>query len=195
MDGLERFCTKRREWLKWLEDDPVHALNTQIHDMMWCDVTYRTLNEARRFAWRKRPASSIAPLLGELIDNGYVAAQILAVCKLVDVRKDVISLWRLVQDIKAHRDLITRESYVTFDNVPYDYEAAKQQWYRIRADGEMWVPREVWTSQVFHECFDKLSGTTVSNRSPADRVKCPSGDFVSQRNRLADFGLRGWDRL
>jgi len=43
---------------------------------------------------------------------------------------------------------------------------------------------------------DQIGGFFLGKRLPRlFAAQCPSGDFVSQRNRLADFGLRGWDRL
>ena len=40
---------------------------------------------------------------------------------------DIISLRRLVKDIRRHFALFTRENCVCFDGLPYDYEAVKRK--------------------------------------------------------------------
>src|SRR5439155_4784372 len=63
------------------------------------------------------PSSTLAYLL----DRGYVFTQVLAIQKLLDNREDVISVRRLLKDVRKHRGVITREVYVAGDGLPYDY--------------------------------------------------------------------------
>ena len=128
---LTEFREKRSEWMDWLERDVHHNIFGQIHSMMWNDAAYRSLNEARRFASANNPTASMNGMFGELIDRGYVSTQVLDICKITDrsnsdPKKAVISLPRLLDNIRDHRHLLTRENFVSYDGLPYDYAAAHQ---------------------------------------------------------------------
>ena len=51
--------------------------------------------------------------------------QVLAIRRLTDTTKNVLSLSKLLQDIRSHRQLLTRENYVAFDGLPYHYEVVE----------------------------------------------------------------------
>ena len=123
---LKEFRAKRSEWIDWLEGDPHHNIWDQIHSIMWNDAAYRSLNEARRFASADRPTAAINGMFGEFVDRGYVSTQVLDVCKVtdrsnIDPKKGVISLRRIFDDIRGNRHLLTRENFVSYDGLPYDY--------------------------------------------------------------------------
>jgi hypothetical protein len=177
--NLERFREKRTEWLEWLDDDPVHAITKQLHEIMWNDVTYRTFNEGRRFAFDE-PTAAIAPLLAEFIDVGYIATQVLAVSKLIELnptnrQKAVISLRRLVDDISTEIELITRENFVAHDGLPYDFAPVKKRDHATVRSGTYWKPQrgpDAWyPSERRHQDFDRLSGITPAHRSRNDQVR------------------------
>jgi hypothetical protein len=44
-----------------------------------------------------------------------------------DGNSGIISLRRLVKDLRRNFALLTRENYVCFDGLPYDYEAVQQK--------------------------------------------------------------------
>ena len=89
--------------------------------MAWADVSFRTLS---KLATDNDNSSLHNYLLSEALINGHFATQILSLRRLVDNRKDVISLNRLLKDVRGNLKLFTRENYVCFDGLPYDYEAA-----------------------------------------------------------------------
>jgi hypothetical protein len=63
-------------------------------------------------------------LLVQALIDGHVATQVLAIRSLVDNgNSDIISLGRLVKDIRCNFHLPTRANSVCFDGLPYDYEA------------------------------------------------------------------------
>jgi hypothetical protein len=67
-------------------------------------------------------------LMIEALLNGHVATQVLAIRRLFDDgNNDIISLRRLVKDLKRNFNLFTRENYVCFDGLPYDYEAVQHK--------------------------------------------------------------------
>jgi hypothetical protein len=114
---LAAYRSKREEWLRLLDGDPVNSVSHQLSSTLWNDLAYRVFNEARRFATAEEPTAAISGLLGEFLDVGYVATQLLAISKLTernstDPAKAVISLRRVVDDVALHQELFTRENYV-----------------------------------------------------------------------------------
>ena len=123
--ALARYRGKRIKWLAWLEGDPDNSIVSQLHGMMWSDATFRALNKARGYASQQSPTGAVAPLLAEFLDQGFVATQVLAITRLIDKGSEVVSLWRLLDDIAENPNLITREIFVCFDGLPYDARAAE----------------------------------------------------------------------
>jgi len=180
---LIEFREKRSEWIDWLERDVHHNIWGQIHSIMWNDPAYRSLNEARRFASANKPTAAINGMLGEFIDRGYVSTQILDICKVTDrsnddPKKGVISLRRLLDDIRGHRHLLTRESYVSYDGLPYDYKAVQKAYIDGRTPEELSKPTwlstkgpDAWgASEIVHKAFDKLSGIVADERKRTDLI-------------------------
>ena len=120
--ALSRFRNKRREWLSWLETDKHHAIWQTLHAMVWTDVAFNAL---RGFAEDDENALN-NPLIVEALLKGHLAAQVLAIRRLMeDTSKERLSLRRLVTDLRRHRSLFTRENYVCHDGLPYDYQAVR----------------------------------------------------------------------
>jgi len=63
-------------------------------------------------------------ILAESLFDGHVANQVLAIRRLAD-DGSIISLRKLFKDIKRNFELFTRENYVCFDGLPYDYAAVE----------------------------------------------------------------------
>lgn len=98
---LSKFREKYTEWFSWYNRDPYHNISAQIQEMMCNDAVYRAMNEARFFASERKPTAAINGMLGNFLDQGFVASQILAICKITDKsprdpRKAVISLHRFI---------------------------------------------------------------------------------------------------
>ena len=162
--------------------------------MMTNDVLFRTINEARRLAV-EQPTRSVefnASVLG-LFDKGFATAQLMAIRRLVDRGRDVISLHRLIRDITKKRHLITREAYVAYDGLPYDYEPIHARYLRRLArdkkepgepvTGQMPSkgPNAWFRSEKLHRQFDNLSG-----KSPSERQRI---DLINKRN-FRDLSMR-----
>ena len=118
--------------------------------------------------------------VSELLDRGFVTSQLMTIRRLVDRKRDVISVPRLLNEIKANKYLITREMYVCFDGLPYDYGPAYQKYFaklefKNGVSQMQSVPShgpKAWSSsEQLHEHFDKLSGTNPKNRSPTDQIR------------------------
>lgn len=173
---LERYRVKRYEWLSWYElrtGDP-NTIQQQLFSMMFLDVAYRILASARQSTDQGSTFAAQSGLLAHFLDQGYVATQVLAIRRLLDGRKDVFSLRRLLDNMTEHRELITRENYVCYDGLPFDSDAWQSQ-----AEG---VEVQIWGirapglhnflgSQARHEMFDRLSGVSPTARQRGDLIK------------------------
>jgi hypothetical protein len=170
--ALESYRAKRREWLAWLDTDEHHAIWTTISAMVWTDVSFRTLTQ---LAIDDEQSCLSNTLVAEQMINGHVATQVLAIRRLVDNRRDVISLRRLIKDLRSNFSLFTRENYVCHDGLPYDYEAVMQKEMAAKAGkGFFWGattgPDAHGTSRMAHEQFDKLAGVDPTKRRREDRL-------------------------
>jgi hypothetical protein len=126
------------------------------------DLSYRTLVSGRGDFSKGPDIAARNGVLAHMLDQGYVAVQVLAIRRLLDKRKDVFSLRRLFDDIHANSGLITRENFVAHDGVPYDPNgwlpmAAPDPMIRIwRSDALNLIP--FVRSSERHKVFDNLSG-------------------------------------
>ncbi len=176
-DVLKRFRQRRRQWFEWFQGDKYHSIQWQIHQMMWDDAVHNALNEARRFA---KPSAATNGVLGDFIDRAYLSGQVLSICRIAErpARKEsdsVISLPTLLEDVTKNRCLITREVFVSFDGLPYDYEAVRQRHVgRMRPGQVYWPPKKgpeaFGVSERRHQFFDSLSRVSDGNRCRSDLV-------------------------
>jgi hypothetical protein len=168
---LEAFRAKRASWIEWIDDDEHHAIWTTISAMVWTDVSFRTM---AKLATDHENSCLGNSLIAEALINGHVATQVLGIRRLMDNSgSGVMSLRRLIKDVRSNFDLFTRENYVCHDGLPYDYEPAQTKAMMAHAGrGPVWLPTtgpEAYsTSQMIHEQFDRLSGTDPSMRSRDD---------------------------
>lgn len=177
-NALAAYRDCRLRWVEWLSGNTHNSINRQLYGMMWDDAAFRALNEARRFATKEHPTAAVAPMLAGLIDQGFVATQVLAIGRLVDGREDVISLRRLLDDIEAHAHLITREIFVCHDGLPFDFDAVESAYWQregLPASGEVVGlpvagPDAFYSSRRAHEAFDCAKGTKAAVRSRSDRL-------------------------
>jgi hypothetical protein len=141
---------------------------------VWRDAAFKALIH---FAVANENNGLNNPLLAEALIEGHVATQVLAIRRLVDTRNDVISLRRLINDLKRNFALLTRENCVCYDGLPYDYDAVQQREMiaRIRSgSGPYWAersgPNAHNTSRMMHEQFDQIAGIDPAKRTREDRL-------------------------
>lgn len=169
---LESFRSKRQHWVNWLDEDEHHAIWTTLSSMVWSDVSFRTLAQ---LATDNDKSSLGNSLIAEQLINGYVATQVLAIRRLVDDGRNNISLRRLLMDIRSNWSLFTRENFVCYDGLPYDYEAvAHEHMVASIGRGAFWVatsgPEAYGTSSMAHAQFDRLCGTDPAKRKREDTL-------------------------
>ena len=129
LSRLKKFRARLSVWREWLSKDE-HSIWQQIHKMLWNDMVFRTINECRRLAVENpSPNVGFNGPVAIFIDQSYVANQLLAIRRLTEsnARGDAITLPRLLDDMKAHADLFTRELYVCHDGLPFDPEPARDR--------------------------------------------------------------------
>ena len=181
--ALESYRAKRATWLSWLNTDQHHAIWDVLSGMVWTDVAFRSLAQ---FAIDNDASGLHNSLLTEALMGGHVATQVLAIRRLVDNRgDDVISLRKLIKDLRSNFALLTRENYVCFDGLPYDYEAVQRRDMEKRIGGGFFWgategPEAYGTSRLGHEQFDRLAGVDPANRSRADRLRVSLLDTIEQ---------------
>jgi hypothetical protein len=123
--ALQSYRDKRRLWLSWIDTDEHHAIWRVLSSMVWTDVSFKMLSQ---FATNDENNALNNTLLGQALIDGHVATQILAIRRLMDDRNsDIISLRRIAKDLRHNFHLFTRENYVCFDGLPYDYDAVMRK--------------------------------------------------------------------
>jgi len=108
---LESYRANRRQWLTWLDGDEHHAIWTNLSAMVWTDVSYRTLRQLVIVHEDKNETSCLnnAPVAEQII-QGYVARQVLGIRRLLDKTSGVISLRRLIIDMRSNWPLPPRRT-------------------------------------------------------------------------------------
>ncbi|MEG3637619.1 hypothetical protein [Magnetococcus sp. PR-3] len=190
--------TKRRQledrmdvWNDWLNGNDRHSLKNQLLNLFLNDAIFRALNNGRRMCKEHEddggPFVATDGTLGRFINQGYITMQVAAIRRLVEQPSDreerqPISIRRLIKDIKAHRELFTRECFIAYHDAPYDYEHSEAQMYletlESRQAGE--DPKfkgletrgsDAWGTCIkLHELFDKISRTNPNKRERTDTI-------------------------
>lgn len=201
---LKGFRSKLEEWWYLMSHDEA-SIAQQFGEMMWQDLAWRTANEARQYADKDGNNAAVAPLLAMMLDRGYVSGQVIAITRLLEFsdpkhpKKGVISLRRLVDDVQASRNLITREVFVAHDALPYEWEALQKAEFdriseRAAADPDKVAVTHFSTTgpdgfdgaRQQHELFDLLAGVSPEHRSRDDLI---AEDFFAKLNGLLEDPL------
>ncbi len=111
---------------------------------------------------------------------------------------DVISLRRLVNDVKRNWSIFTRENYVCYDGLPYDYATIQTQELRERHGqgpfcADTFGPRARTISRFRHEQFDRLSRVSPDRRARTNLL--PKSIIVTIDRWLEQSGaeqLKDW---
>ncbi len=184
-ERLLLYRSKRAEWINWLRGNDSHSIWRQINNLLWEDLLFRTVNDLRRNAI-EYPSKDVGfnDAVLRLFDAGFVTTQVTAIRRLTDKqprdpKKGVISISRLITDIRQHSHLVTREMYVSYNGLPYDPEPLYSACIEKKLANEDlkcmslefgMAPTNWSMSQMIHENFDKLSKVTPDNRSRTDVI-------------------------
>jgi hypothetical protein len=187
---LESYRALWRKWMSWYDHSPgePHSIEQQIQTMLFNDLTYRSAVSARNTVPPDVEVAARNSTLGYLLDTGYVTTQVLAVLKLLDNDRNVISVARLLQDVQSNRSVITREVYVSSFGLPYDPLAWQTDGRELTAAVGVFgldAPELTYwlQSHQLHETFDRLSGKRPEERSRSDTI--PNSVFKRLRSWLS----------
>ncbi len=117
--GLLKYRALRAKWLGWIQADPHHSIWNQIFGIISNDLAVHTISAA---AENDADSPLHNQLLVRTILQGHRDAQILGVRRLMDKRHDVVSLGRLLQEIKDNLNVFTREIYISGGGLTYDHQ-------------------------------------------------------------------------
>jgi hypothetical protein len=170
---LEQYRSYRRHCLDYLRGDSSTSVMNQVCDLAWKTAVFRTLNEARRL----EPRREVNGVFWELTTEGYFNLMSIGIRRLVDRDKRTDSLWTLISAAEKRPELLTRETFVCYDGLPYDYEAKRCELYANRDWSKKphvnWEPMtgpDAWsTSELLHEAFDKIT-SHAGKRRRLDRI-------------------------
>lgn len=186
---LRQFRVQKIKWLFWLRGDDQHAIRDQVTALLSDYAMFQTINDLRvKQAKSKRQGVHFNASVLFLLDSGFVAKQAMGIRRLIDKSGDVISLKRLVDDIKQNRELISREVFVAHDGLPYDYACVREAYYaeKIKVGKECYFegvetsgPKAFGASERCHKVFDSLAGIAPSHRKRDDMLPAQLFDDLS----------------
>jgi hypothetical protein len=183
-EKLVSFRAKRREWVDLLDHDE-QSVSGQLATLAWNDAVFRLFNEGWRQHDDARPTASMNRQLHQALTNGYVANLVLGVSRLTDAGKvtrnndkNVVSLRRVFDDVRANCGLITREVFVCYDGMVYDTATIPPPSSRGLVSGvvrsePIGGPHDDLTPELLHEKFDWLSGVPKAARGRTDLIAAP----------------------
>src|SRR5450759_2357155 len=78
---LVRYRQKWMQWMAWYEhsESEPNSIESQIHTMLFNDLTYRAIVSVRASVDANLPISARSATLAYLLDHGYVVSQVLAI--------------------------------------------------------------------------------------------------------------------
>ncbi len=168
---------KFKEWKKWYSEDD-NSVCAQIRDMLLDAAVFYSINEARKYATTDAQGNpELNKLVHGLINRSFLKTQTLSIRKLYDGRKDVISLRRLINDMKENK-AFTRENVFSALELPYDYEEAVNEGRRTNNSK---MKEAGFASGSIHKNIDLLAGTDSSKREPIDRIQDSVLNTLSER--------------
>jgi len=182
----EAFRKMRMKWIEWLHGEDPHSISRQISSMLWDYALFLSVNELRRVA-DAEPEKEVGfngPVI-RLFDAGFATTQAVAIRRLIEKpKKDpkwaVISLRGVLSEIEKNLDLMTRENYVCYDGLPYDYGAVHKKWLSSLPVTKSGVhsgslptsgPDAFPMSERVHKNFDILAQVHPKKRSRKDLIK------------------------
>ena len=156
---LSCFREKLKHWKTCLSDNKdCHSICSQLTRLFWDHAVYRTFNEARRLSEKTNdPSTGLQGTIIDLLDRNFMNSQAIAIRRLTDQHKDVVSLRSLIDEIEANISIYTRENYVCYDGISFD--EAPDDDHNVK-----------YSRHARHTRYDYLSGKDKCSRSRDDKL-------------------------
>jgi len=177
---------KFREWEDWLFGDDIHSISHQIHRMIWDSAVFQSINEARKHAPKDQEGKpQLNGMVHEFINICFFKTQALTVRRMLDKRTDVVSLYRLIDDMEKNCHILTRAGILEAHGYPYDYDKAQgeflEEQLRTKAKrGDANSIKFVFSHHM-HENIDILCRVKPDDRKSQDCVKKEIFTYLKQK--------------
>ena len=184
------------EWKNILVGEDIHSIRNQIWEMIRDCAFFQCLNESRKYTLKDDKGEiKQNKMLHYFINQSFFKTQLLSIRRLVDkdfgrIQKNkkytVYSLFNLVEDLKRHSDLLTRENVLASCDLSYDFEKALAEYKKsIDCTKPYYVPHRIASSEDIHRRIDSIAGIVADKRSPNDMIPL---DVLHQfEDRLSDI--------
>jgi hypothetical protein len=169
------FEQERSKWLQQLTGDDRNSVRVQLQAMTWDLASFTIIGEAIDLA-PKTPngGPQVSPLVCNLLQVGFYANLLVSLRRLTDDRKDVVSLRRVLTDMKKKAICFTRAAILAAEAMPYDHEPIRRREQElsdeaIKEGGSIYGLG--WEHILDrHETIDHLSNVDGRKRAPDDHV-------------------------
>lgn len=166
--ALGEYRKFRSKCLESISGDAPTSVMNQVHDLAWHTAVFRTLNEGRRL----EPDRRVSGALWELTTAGYASLMTLGIRRLVDRDPRTDSIWNVLAQVEKRPELLTREFFVSYDGLPFDYETGMKEHIASLEPEDMgraaWRetrgPRAWAMSELMHKAFDRMSAFSGRRR-------------------------------
>lgn len=153
----------------------------QVQNMLFETLIYKTILKARSVAPQdSKGRIKLNGAVHYLIDKCFFNNQLMTIRRLTDKGQDVISLYKLLNQMKRNCKHLTRENYfkaLQERGYEYNYSEIKEKENEyisknLRMGGAIVIPEELnWEkSEELHSDFDKLSKGNIGNRKHGDII-------------------------
>jgi len=183
------FTKCMKEWEKWFDSDISRCIVGQVQHLLFDTFIFKLLQKAYELSDSEtvngKEVKKQNQMLHWFIDRNYVKSVHIDIRRLLDGRRDVIALKRLLDVMEDKRSLLTRENYAkkfkSFVNLSaYEVEYSN----KISANAVKFKPGDeiefskitdpfilkYQKSECFHGRFDKLCNKDSISRDAGDVV-------------------------
>ena len=169
------FQVEYNKWQSLFDSESKNSILVQVINMLFETLIYKVILKARSIAPKNSKGRiELNGAIHYLIDKCFFNSQLMTIRRLTDKGEDVISLHKLLNQMKGNCKYLTRENYFkVFEKLGYKYdysEIKKKQDEYIAKNSRMGevivIPEELdWRgSENLHSDFDKLSKSDPKNR-------------------------------
>ena len=168
---LALFKEKMKYWKVCLSDEKdYHSIANQLTTLFWDHAVYTTFNEARRLSEETNdPSTGLQGTIIDLLDRNFMNSQAIAIRRLMDKSKDVVSLRSLIDNINTNFNLYKRENYLCYAGICFD-DTPDEDW------------KVKYTRRHRQMCYDYLSGKNKDSRSRDDKLSSAVIDKMENEN-------------
>ena len=125
------FQVEYNKWLKQFDSEDKNCILKQVQNMVFETLIYRCILKARSMAPKDSKGSiKLNGAVHYLIDKCFFNNQLMTIRRLTDRGEDVVSLYKLLNQMKGNCKYLTRRSYFMIlqeRGYEYDYSEMKKK--------------------------------------------------------------------